>query len=407
MGERRYRLLLVLTHPVQYMSPILREMAKHPKLDFVAAYCSLQGAEPGVDPEFGVQVTWDIPLLDGYQWLLLANHSRRPGLGRFWGLVNLELWKLIQTGGFDAVIVYTGYMYVTFWIAATAAKLHGTALLFGTDAHHIVPLDGKAWKVPLKKRLWPLLFRLADIVIVPSSGGVKLMSSLGIPAQRIALTPYVVDNDWWLAEAAHVSRSQVRANWNIPNEALVVLFCGKLQPWKRPDDILQAFAKSNVEGSYLVFAGDGPLRTDLQAKANYLNISERVRFLGFVNQTGLPSVYCSSDVLVLPSEYEAFGVVVNEAMLCGCPVIVSDRVGARFDLVRTGETGFVFPVCDQQALSALLKDVLRSRERLQQIGQRARERMVHWSIRKNIEGLVSAIEKAVSLRQDSENRVAV
>ena len=65
-----------------------------------------------------------------------------------------------------------------------------------------------------------------------------------------------------------------------------------------------------------------------------MGVADRVRFLGFVNQSGLPAVYAASDVLVLPSSYEPFGVVVNEAMLCGCAAIASDRVGARFDLVK-------------------------------------------------------------------------
>jgi glycosyltransferase involved in cell wall biosynthesis len=408
MAERRYRLLLVLTHPVQYMSPILREMAKHPKLDIVAAYCCLQGAEPGMDPEFGIQLNWDIPLLEGYQWLPLANSSLRPGLGRFWGLMNLGLWRLIRKGNFDAVVVYTGYKYVTFWIAAVAAKLTGCAFLFGTDAHGTVSLDGKLWKKRVKKWLWPHLFQLADVVIVPSSAGVKLMGSLGISRERIALTHYVVDNKWWVEQAALVNVSAVRAEWRIPDDGLVILFCAKLQPWKRPHDILRAFARSNVDGSYLVFAGDGPLRSDLEAEVKFLGLAERVRFLGFVNQTGLPRVYCSSTVLVLPSEYEAFGVVVNEAMLCGCPVILSDRVGARFDLVEPGETGFIFPASDIGALTKLLRDILPARERLKRMGDAAREQMTRWSPEMNIEGLIGAIERAlernVRLQPQNEGR---
>ena len=66
----------------------------------------------------------------------------------------------------------------------------------------------------------------------------------------------------------------------------------------------------------------------LQREAEELKVADRVRLLGFVNQSELPSVYRSSDVLVLPSEYEPFGVVVNEALLCGCVAAVSDRVGA-------------------------------------------------------------------------------
>ena len=73
-----------------------------------------------------------------------------------------------------------------------------------------------------------------------------------------------------------------------------------------------------------------------------LGLTDRVRFLGFVNQSQLPSVYCAADFFVLPSLFEPFGLVVNEAMLCGLPVAVSDSVGARFDLVRPGENGYAY-----------------------------------------------------------------
>ncbi len=395
MSERPYRVLFVLTHPVQYMSPLLRMMSKHPKLDILAAYCSLQGAQPEMDPDFGREVAWDIPLLDGYPWVQVPNRSLRPGLGRFFGLLNLGLWKKVRAGNFDAVVILTGYRYAAFWIAALAAKSKGLPILFGTDAHHIAPRDGRDWKMKFKKLFWPRLYGFADVVIVPSTGGVNLMHSLGVPSGRVVLTPYSVDNQWWTEQSADVNPSAVRAEWQIPEDASVVLFCAKLQPWKRPHDLLRAFAKANVKGAYLVFAGDGPLRASLETEARTLGIAERARFLGFVNQSGLPRVYTASDLFVLPSEYEPFGVVVNEAMLSGCAVIVSDQVGARFDLVRNGETGYVFPMGNIDALAALLADLLPAREKLQQMGSLARQRMADWSPKQNIEGVIHAIDVAL------------
>src|SRR5260221_9425889 len=100
-----------------------------------------------------------------------------------------------------------------------------------------------------------------------------------------------------------------------------------------------------------------------------------------MNQSEPPSVYCSSDLLVLPSLYEPFGLVVNEAMLCGCPVAVSDRVGAKYDLVRSGENGYVFPVGNVDALAAIFRDVLADPEKRKRMGEAARQRMETWSPR--------------------------
>jgi len=397
----RYRALFVASHPVQYASPMWRLMAQRPELEILVAYCSLEGAEAHIDPDFGVRVAWDIPLLDNYHWVQLKNVSPRPAIGGFFGLMNPGVWRLIRSGKFDAVVMFTGYVCATFWIATTAAKLSGIPILFGTDAHGLLPLDGRKWKVTVKKHLWPRLFRLADIVIAPSSGTVALMRTLKIPPDRVMLMPYVVHNEWWLEQAARVDRAAVRRNWNIPAEAPVVLFCAKLQPWKRPQDLLRAFASANVPGSYLVYTGDGPLKSDLEMEAKALGIADRTRFLGFVNQSGLPQVYCASDLLVLSSEYDAFGVVVNEAMLCGRAVIVSDRVGAKFDLIREGQTGFVYPCGDVDALANHLRRVLSDREALRQYGEAAKRRIAQWSPQAYVDSLIRGVEKAIELRRSS------
>src|SRR5262249_14334429 len=149
-----------------------------------------------------------------------------------------------------------------------------------------------------------------------------------------------------------------------------------------------AFASVESHNAFLVFAGEGPLRSALEAEVEAIGIAERTRFLGFVNQSQLPAVYRTADVLVLPSDYEPFGVVVNEAMLCGCPVIVSDRVGARYDLIREGKTGFVYPCGVVDALATILRDILDDRERLRCMGEAALKRLETWSPHENIEALV-------------------
>jgi len=374
MKKNKHRVLLVCTHPVQYLAPILQRMAKRTDLDIQVAYCSLQGAEAGMDPEFGIDVAWDIPLLDGYPWLRIPNRSWRAGLARFWGLLNPGLWSLVRKGKFDAVILLTGYRYASFWIALAAAKCSGIAVLFGTDASELRARDGRGWKSAAKRALWPIVFRLADVIIVPSTRGVELMRSLGLPAGRIVLTPYVVDNEWWSERAAAVNRAAIRRDWGVPEDVPVVLFCAKLQSWKRPLDLLRAFAAAAAPGAHLVFAGDGPLREEIKAEANSLGLNGRVGFVGFANQTQLPGIYRAADLMVLPSEYEPFGVVVNEAMLCGCPVAVSDRVGAGDDLVSPGKNGFVFPFGNIESLAAILSETLSSPERLRELGDAARQR---------------------------------
>src|SRR5258707_14290418 len=120
MSERRVRVLVIASHPVQYSSPLFRLMAQHFKLDFHVAYCTLRGAEAGHDPEFGRSVQWDIPLLDGYSWTHVQN--RGSGAESFSGLYNPGLWKFIREGRFDAVIGNVSYLLGRFWFWHFSSK---------------------------------------------------------------------------------------------------------------------------------------------------------------------------------------------------------------------------------------------------------------------------------------------
>ena len=92
----RRKVFILASHVVQYGSPLFRALANDPRLELTVVYCSLQGAESGKDPEFGIEIRWDEPLLDGYRWIHMPNRAWRPGLGRFFGLWNPGLWKLIR-----------------------------------------------------------------------------------------------------------------------------------------------------------------------------------------------------------------------------------------------------------------------------------------------------------------------
>jgi glycosyltransferase involved in cell wall biosynthesis len=392
--ERRYRVLIVCGHPVQYMSPLLRRMAEHPRMDVRTAYCRLRGAQAGVDPEFGAEIQWDVPLLDGYPWVEIPNKGTDSE--GFWGLYNPGLWKLVREGNFDAVICHTGYIRASFWITYLASKLSGSAFLFGTDATSLAPRDSSSWKRPIKRLFWPLLYRLANQVVAPSTGTCDLMRSLGIPDERVTRVPFVVDNDWWIAQSARVDRNVVRASWGAGSDASVILFCAKLQPWKRPHDLLHAFAQAKVPNSLLVFAGEGPLRESLQLEAVRLGCSDHVRFLGFMNQTQLPACYSAADLLVLPSEYEPFGLVVNEAMLCGCMAAASDQVGAARDLIAPVDPSFIYPCGEIGSLAALLRRAFPDPHKLATLRTAAGERMTTWSPREYIAATLEAVECAVS-----------
>jgi glycosyltransferase involved in cell wall biosynthesis len=369
-------------HPVQYAAPVFRRMAAGLKLEIQAAYLSLAGAKPAHDAGFGTTFQWDVPLLDGYPWVELQRPHAR------------SLRRLIDSGRWDAIVLHTGYRHRVFWSAVMQAKRRGIPVLFGTDAtSYATQADGTAkHKSALKRLILPWIFRLADVAIAPSSRSRQFLLSMGLKPDRVIVTPYVVDNDWWRAAAASADRDSVRRVLALPLEANVFLYCAKLQPWKCPNDLLEAFARLEGSDAYLVFAGEGPLRGALERRADALGVRARVRFLGFTNQSALPGTYKAADVFVLPSAYEPFGVVVNEAMLCGCVPIVSDRVGAGGDLVTDGETGLTYEAGDVARLAMAMGRLAADPSLRESLRAAGSARISAWSPDLNIDRFVEAVE---------------
>jgi glycosyltransferase involved in cell wall biosynthesis len=173
----------------------------------------------------------------------------------------------------------------------------------------------------------------------------------------------------------------------------VILFSGKLIPRKRPMDLLRAYAGLVEErvAAGLLFIGEGELRPVLEQFAREQGLTQ-VKIAGFQNQTQLPRYYAVGDVFVLPSEFDPWGLVVNEAMLFSIPVIVSDRVGAGPDLVQDNEWGYTYPVGDVMRLRSLLKQLVLNTDLRQRMGEAAQERIMHW----NHDTCVTEIVRAVA-----------
>jgi glycosyltransferase involved in cell wall biosynthesis len=371
---------LVANHPAQYASPQFRLYSNDPRLDVTVAYCSLAGAEESHDPDFGASFAWDVPLLDGYRWTLMSDRPPRTGLGRMSRSVNTSLWSMIRRDRFDLVISYIGYRSASAWTAIASAKLRRIPLVLTISAHEARSLDGRSWKIPLKRTLLPIIYGLADGVFASSTRAKSHVSHMGVQAPS-----------FFRERAGTANRVVKRRSWGIPEGALVALFVGKLTRWKRPGDLLDAIAR--LPNTWAVMAGSGVLRGELERKALQLGVSQRVRFLGFVQQTEMPEVLQAADVLVLPSEYETWGMVVNEAFAVGSPAVVSSACGSAGDLVIDGRTGFTFAPGDVGSLAEALARLDRDRELLARLGAAARERLDSWGPEQNRDAVVRAAQE--------------
>ncbi len=185
----RYKLLILASHVVPYGSSGFRLLAQDPRLDILVAYCSMQGAERGLDPEFEREIQWDEPLLEGFAWTHVPNKSLHPGLARFFGLWNPGLWRMIRNGGFDAILIYTGYMYASFWLSVMAAKSKRVPILISSDSTTTQPRDGSRWKKWIKPFILGRVYRTIDVLMAGSPAVEELAIKLGMPKERIVIIP--------------------------------------------------------------------------------------------------------------------------------------------------------------------------------------------------------------------------
>ena len=207
----------------------------------------------------------------------------------------------------------------------------------------------------------------------------------------------------------------MRRQWGVEPSALVALFVGKFQSFKRPLDLLEAVASlqtsqtsemvassampnsSASEFLVPVYVGSGALESDLRLHADFLGV--KTVFAGFKNQTELPACYAAADVLVLPSEgRETWGLVVNEAMACGLPAVVSDAVGCAPDLIEEGETGFTYPMGDISVLAGCLLRIAQMKAAHHNWGPELKEKMKVYSIERAVTGTLNALAEAGRIR---------
>lgn len=396
-----YRVAIVCSHPIQYLAPWFRDLAQHPRLDVTVLYGHDHGLTARHDPEFGQAVKWNIDLTGGYRWQLLANHAPRPGVGRFFGIVNPGLVGLLTPQSFDAVLIQ-GWNYALYPMALVAARLHGLPVLLRCES--VRPSEQKETLQPLGTRLKRELVRCyvssCAAGLAVSAGNRRLLLHYGLPAQRIFSSPYAVDAQRFALppEPRASARRLWRQRLGVAESVPLLLFVGKLIPVKAPELLLHAFAALRRRGvsAHLCFCGDGELHAALLEQRQRLGLGEAdVSLPGFVNQAELPELYAAADALVLPSQQETFGIVIPEAMHAGLPVVVSDGVGCAEDLVIPGVTGLRFPVGSADELARCLAELCagpQAAERRQTLADRAREWAASWTYTAATRGLIQALD---------------
>lgn len=390
----RIRLAAVAASPVFYQVPLYRALAAHPAIDLTVLYCSSGGVRP-YDAGFnGRAVTWDVDLLSGYRSEFAAAADDNDVLDGFFALTDRDLYPRIRRGGFDAVWVH-GFAHASIWLALAAAATARVPVLMREEMTllpHARPWP-KRW---IRAAVLSGLFQGVRGLYIGSNNR-EYFVRYGVPPERLFFVPYCTDNAALQAEAARLApeREALRRSFGIADDAGPVVLCvGKLLSRKQPDVVLEAFRRARRDRRLaLLYVGEGPLEAGLRERVRRLRIPD-VYFTGFLNRSEISRAYAAADIFVLFSRRETWGIVVNEAMNFGLPLVLSDQVGSARDLVEDGSNGYVIPYDDPAGLARSFERLAGDTTERARLGQRSREIVSCWSYDTAARGIVAACETA-------------
>lgn len=385
---KKKRLAIISSHPIQYNAPMFALLAKSDFIEPKVFYTWSQSNEKMFDKDFGKEIQWDIPLLDGYEYQFVKNVSKYPGPHGYKGIDCPELNNEIKKWQAEALLVF-GWNYRAHYKAMSYFK-GKIPVYFRGDSTLIDETAGlRQW---LRRLVLKFVYTHCDGAFFVGDHNRAYFLKHGFQEKKLFFAPHAIDNERFSAneDEANAQALQWRAEMGIEVTDKVVLFVGKFEPKKNPLLLLEAFRHVNQTNSHLVFVGNGFLEEQMREIAEgQINI----HFMPFQNQQAMPSVYRMGDVIALPSQGpgETWGLVINEAMACKRAVLVSDRVGCAPNLIEEGVNGYVFASGSNEDCANKLSSMLGGQCDLKEMGEAGRRKIETWSFEEIVKSLESNI----------------
>lgn len=371
-SEPRIKLGVFFSHPTQHHSVMFQSLSRCSEIDTRVYYYDPGQSGQSYDPGYGTKEAWDVDLLQGTNYTILK--SLRSG-GQFSAF---RQWcpgviPIMFRERFDAVLLF-GYTSPTNRVVLRIAQRLGAHVLYQSDTN-VLDVERKQ---PSRLKDWIRQSFLAKVDTFLAIGDKNRDAYLrfGCDPTKITWCPYPVDTRRYLAAVADpggpAKLAEIRKRYEIPDNAHVVGFCGKLLERKRPRDVIEALRILNRPNVYGLLIGSGELETTLRGM---LTDDDRIRITGFINQSMIPYHMRLADVGVVCSEADPHPLVTTEFAACGVPLLVSDRTGVwgPNDVLRDGENGFVYECGNVRQLASLLGRMFDDEPARQRMGARSLE----------------------------------
>jgi glycosyltransferase involved in cell wall biosynthesis len=372
----RRRLVVITEIIAPYRIPVFNALAKLSDVDLHVIFLSETDASLRQWSIYKEEIQFSYEVLPAW----------RARLSRHNFLLNRGVSRALSKCDPD-IVVCGGYSYVASWQALAWAKWRRTPFVLwtestGRDQRRALP------PIEIAKRSF---IRACDGFLVPGKASLNYLVSLGASVDRVFVAPNAVDVARFTlaAELAKNDAEAIRADLQLPTRFF--LFVGRLVPAKGIFDFCEAYSQLPADLRRevgLVYVGDGAARSELERRATTVTPGS-IRVVGFTQRDDLANFYALAQALVLPTHSDTWGLVVNEAMACGLPIITTDVAGCAEDLVHHGENGFLVPprnvggLADAMTLLALDTGLARN------MGRRSSELIANYSPEKCAAGFAS------------------
>jgi glycosyltransferase involved in cell wall biosynthesis len=339
------KLAVITTHPIQYNAPLFRALSERKNIAVKVFYTWGQSSGTVYDARFGIERSWDIPLLEGYEYEFVNNRSKHPDSNRFWGIINPGLLKQLKNEQYDAVLIYRWSVWSHFYLMQVLGQ--EIKLFFRGDSTLLN--KNKSIAGFFKNILLQFVYRNVQAAFAVGVLNKFYLLKCGLQEKQIIHAPHAVDNNRFREheDAMEQEALEERRLIGIEDDAVVFHYAGKYYGLKQLNVLIKAFQRTKEDNFRLLLTGNGEDEVYLKSLAAS---DKRILFQSFKNQSAMPWVYRMGDVFVLPSKSETWGLGVNEAMACGRPSIVSDQCGCAPDLIIEGKTGYVFKTGNESDL---------------------------------------------------------
>jgi glycosyltransferase involved in cell wall biosynthesis len=385
------RLACLANTPIHYQALLYRRVAIDPRLDFTVLFASKVGL---TDFGYGAPGVLEQNVLDGYRSEFLRRASTKQDPEGPWALRDPDIVRALTEGRYEILWLH-GYNFAVHLLAAATMRRRRLPIMFREDQTLMHPRG--VIKAAIKEIALRALFKGSYGLYVGSESK-RWFEHYGVPRDRLFAVPYAVDNERLRRAHAELApdRAKLRRSFGLPEDQPLFLTVLRLVPKKQPLVLLEAFRRTRERvACSLLVVGSGDLEGAVRHEIACRGIPN-VALAGSLSQSEIPRAYSCADAFLLFSAYnETWGLVVNEAMNFGLPVLVSDKVGSGTDLVHDGCNGYVIAVEDVEALSDHMVRIAEDPELRERLGRRSLELIADWHTDGAAQGILNAVAAAV------------